>query len=310
MRERLPTYAILPGASEAPLVLYGPPHQLRGSVGVVNPGEERVTLRRACLSGDFLPHGPVTQRMSTLRVRPSEAAHFDLEFNLGPHTAPGRYSGEMEVAGVMHAVDVTVTEVHELNVSPETLVISGAPGSTVSKEIVVHNLGNVPVNIDPMIGLPLDDDLLDCRVLRATTSRLAERNGTSIDDVLKLLADAGQEVLQDAGILRARVTVGAGPLNPGEIRTLTCSFGLPKTLKFGSRYSTRFLIASNMVGLVVVPERLRSQESVSSGEEERGQDDFDSEPDPPTAAELKTERASKQPTTPTPRKPSTRRSSS
>ncbi len=255
MHERVPTYEIVSRSVEKPIVLYGPPNRLRGALDIANPGEEKVTLRRASLSGDFLPAGAVTQRMSTLRVRPTEAAQFDLDFDLGPHTPPGRYVGSIEVAGAVRPAEVTITEVHDLDISPDYLVITGAPGSTISKEVVVHNRGNVDAEMPSSMGLPLDDDLRDCRVLRQATAKVSEQDETSLDDLLKILADVGQQVLDDAGILRARIGGGKGPVAAGEIRALSCSFTLPKTLRFGSRYRARLPLGAQVVHVLVVPQR-------------------------------------------------------
>lgn len=255
MHERLPSYDVVAHAPEEPVRLYGPPTQVAGSVALRNPGEERAVLRRASLVGDFLAGGRHTERMSTVKLEPASEGRFDLAFNLDPHTPPGRYECEMEVAGVRRRVEVHVTEVANVRFEPRTLVVQAPPGSTVSKQLVVHNLGNVPLVVEPHLALALDDDLIDCRVLREGLTRFAERDEGGLDQLLRDLAVAGRRVLDDAGVARVKVISGSGEVAPGEVRALDLEVAVPSTLRNGSRYGGRITIGHRVAGVLIVPQR-------------------------------------------------------
>lgn len=255
MREHVPPYDVVAQEQGEPVLLSGPPTRLIGAMPLHNPGEERVVLRRAALVGDLVRGGRHTQRMATVKLEPADESRFDMLFELDPHTPPGRYQCELDVAGVRRPVEVQVTEVARVRFEPRTIVVQAEPGARVAKQLVVHNMGNVPIGVEPHLGVVLDDDLLDCRVLRDAVSRFAEREDGGFDELLQDLARAGKRVLDDSGMARVKVRAGAGEVAPGEVRTLDLEITVPQTLHHGSRYGGRITIGHRVVGLLIAPQR-------------------------------------------------------
>lgn len=255
MRERVPPYDVVAQELGEPVRLSGPPTRLVGAMPLHNPGEERVVLRRAALVGDLVRGGRHTQRMATVKLEPAAETRFEMLFELDPHTPPGRYQCELDVAGVRRPVEVQVTEVARVRFEPRTIVVQAAPGARVAKQLMVHNVGNVPILVEAHLAVALDDDLLDCRVLRDAVSRFAEREAAGFDELLQDLARAGKRVLDDSGIARVKVRTGAGAVGPGEVRTLDLEITVPETLHHGSRYGGRITIGHRVVGVVIAPQR-------------------------------------------------------
>src|SRR5205823_2812084 len=100
--------------------------------------------------------------ISTVVLRPGQSRRISLKLSLGAHTPPGEYRGEIEVAGRKRPVVYYVTEMLALEISPTTLVIENHPGATIAKQVIISNVGNVPLNIGEFGPVILDVERLDC----------------------------------------------------------------------------------------------------------------------------------------------------
>jgi hypothetical protein len=134
---------------------------------------------------------------------------------LAAHTPPGTYRIGVQFAdGQREEAAVTVEPRPRLRVSPSALRLAGAPGTAVSARLLVENRGNLTVHIDETLVTGLfDDDGIEsalAAVYRLETHDLNEIVGT------------GFARLREAhgGLLKLRVRAGAGPLAPGEQRSL------------------------------------------------------------------------------------------
>jgi hypothetical protein len=254
MHERLPPYDILDHPVDAPIFLFGPPAEITGVLALRNTGDEHAVLRQAKLRGDLIG-GESGRRLSTVRLAPDESTNVDLTFEIGPTTPPGVYKAEVEVAGARRAAVVRVTEVTDVDLTPFRLIIESEPGATVEKEVVVHNLGNVDARVNAAAVIPLDDEVLDCRVLRGALDRFTSRENPGFDDLLIDLAEAGRQALDRAGLARVRTVGGVQRIAPGDSRVVGFVVQVPTDLPQGSRYYGRLPVASRFVRLVFVPHR-------------------------------------------------------
>jgi hypothetical protein len=254
MHERLPSYDIVDHPADAPVFLFGPPKKLTGVVPLRNGGGERAVLRRAALRGD-VAGGLAVRRLSSVRLEPDQRSDVELTFDIDPTTPPGEYEAEVEVAGVVRSAVVRVTEAVAVDVTPFRLVIEAAPGDTVEKHVVVQNKGNVDALVNAAAVIPLDDEVLDCRILRGALDRFTSREDATFDDLLVDMAEAGRHALDRAGLARVRTIEGMQTIAPGEARTVGFLIQVPPNLPFGSRYYGRLPVSSRFVRLVFVPHR-------------------------------------------------------
>jgi hypothetical protein len=100
----------------------------------------------------------------------------------------------------------------------------------------LSNLGNVSITIDELAAIPLDDDLLQCRLLRAVVAALGEEQEQTIDSILTEFAHQSRTILQQSGLLRVRNLTGRLTLEPGQVSPVDLEFRLPDSLDKRTRY--------------------------------------------------------------------------
>ena len=264
MRERkLPDYDILDSPEDEPIVLVGQPHALYGEVRLRNPGDQRVILRETRLHAPPLTGGltragktaepgePIQQAISTVVLRPGQAQHVPLVVSLSARTPPGEYRGEIEVAGRKRPVVYYITERLALEISPPQLVIENHPGTTVTKQIVISNTGNVPLTIGDFGPVVLDIEFLDCIIGRAAVAR-----SDQIETMDRFYVEQVREtkrVHEATGILRVRNTSGSTVVEPGEVRAFDLQIRVPERLEKRFRYFGIVPIYTENLLFVLVP---------------------------------------------------------
>jgi len=202
---------------------FGPPTRLR--LAAANPEPFRAA-RGA--------HWPEGERAARRGARPSLRPGRDAaatRLRLDPLTPPGDYTVMLELAdGGEREAHVVVEARPRLRVSPSGLRLEGAPGGAASARLLVENRGNVGVTIgDALVTGVFDDDGIETAL--ASTYRL------DTDDVNRIVGHVFAR-LRDAhgGLLRLRVTEGAGEIAPGERRMLALETTLSSKLRRGHGY--------------------------------------------------------------------------
>jgi hypothetical protein len=259
-----------PAPEAGAIVLVGQPGALKGELYLDNPGDARLVLRGAALSSaqvqaetgarkagaarTALPESRiVAQKIPALTVRPGERRRVPLKFALAPETPPGEYHSHLQLADRSIPVVFHVVERLALEISPSQLVLRNEAGATIAKQVVLHNRGNVPLDIDELSAIPLDDELLNCRILRGVAAAVDGEAETNLDTVLAAFARHSRAALDQAGILRVRNRSGKLTLQPGEIRSITLEFRLPETLEKRSRYRALLPIYTADLVIVIAP---------------------------------------------------------
>ena len=146
-----------------------------------------------------------------------------------------------------------VTEKVDLDISPSQLVIRNEPGATVTRRVVLSNLGNVSITIDEVAAVPLDDDLLQCRLLRAVVAALGEEQEQTIDSILTEFAHQSKTILQQSGLLRVRNRSGRLTLEPGQVSPVYLEFRLPYTLDKHARYRALVPFLASDLEVIIAP---------------------------------------------------------
>lgn len=200
------------------------------------PGRLRLTLAQdlgggAALAAVHLPESlqPYLRGQHPALRRAGEPARTRLR--LPPDTPPGHYEARLAFAdGREAAVDLVIEPRPRLRVTPGTLHLAGAAGEQVQARLLLENRGNV--------SLPIEDALVtgvfDNNGIETALAAAYRLPGDDLNQVLATLFGR----LRDAhgGLLKLRVTEGAGPLDAGEQRWLTLETTLGTKLHAGHGY--------------------------------------------------------------------------
>lgn len=204
------------------ITLSGPPGSMSAIVQMDAGGVVVVPI--AIKLGD----GPVICRA---HVRPFGRGTSEIRLRLPGETPPGRYSGEGPFAGEPRAVTVEVEPVVRIRLHPKRTTLEAAGGAGPGFAVTVVNTGNVSVAIPEAAVFDLDDEESQDRALgRAMRARLVEGERL-VDRVFDEIRES------HGGEARLAVVEGAGPLEPGETRTLRCQLVLPTSVQAGRTYT-------------------------------------------------------------------------
>lgn len=246
---------------DGPIVLVGEPRSLRGNVHLHSYTASRVLLRRLpltfagkgarTLAAARPGPGPVV-RLHPGIIRPGHIGPVSLTVALDPHTPPGEYQAEVEIAGQMQPVTLHVTERTSISVSPAVLVIENNPDQTIAKRIVVSNLGNVPLNLGKIGAVYLDDDLLICRTLRHAAASVGD-DLRPVEEYLARILLSAKQVAERSGILRVYSRTEDITLQPGEVRPIDLEIRVPPTLDRRGRYRGVIAMHTASLSFVIVP---------------------------------------------------------
>jgi hypothetical protein len=251
---------------DGPLVLSGPPHKLRGKYTLLNSGSERLRLRETNIS-NLKRKGSraksslaFEQRKRPFVLRPGRSRRVPLTLAMDRHTPPGEYQAELTIGKQARAVTLYVAENIELSISPQRLVLPNVAGETAVRRVVLSNQGNVPLAIGEIGAVPLDDDLLVCRTLRAALKAVAneakdekQEETKCFDEYMGEIFHQAQIVLDKAGILRIHNKTGTVTLMPGATQAIELEIRLPDTLDKRTRYRGSAAIYTTSLNIVIVP---------------------------------------------------------
>ena len=250
-------FEVIDQPEEEPVVLAGQPQALTGEVRFKNPSENKLVLRGAQVRSRpeetkvaALP--AVSQALATVVLYPGQQRNVPINLSLSPHTPPGEYRFDLEVAGQVRQVVLHVVEAVNLEISPSEVVIENRPGAKITKRVVFSNRGNVPLNVGEIGAIPLDDELLQCRILRAAVAEVG-RETQPLEEYVAEIARQAIKVLDQAGTLRVHNTAGPFVLQPGEVRPVDLEISVPDTLDKRTRYRAAAAIYTTDLEFVIVP---------------------------------------------------------
>jgi len=247
--------------SDEPIVLMGHPEVLQGDLNLKNPLDEKIKLRDMKLRQvvpeeiDEKVKEPIQPRSQTLRsilLKPGQQRRVRLSMDLGPNTPPGEYRGEIEVAGQTQPVVLYVTEKVDIRVSPQRVIVENLSGQSVKKRIVVSNRGNVPISISEIGAVPLDDEQLQCRTLRAAAAAVGDETRT-FQEYLAIILYQAKLVMEQSGALRVRNLSGTTVVNPGEVKPVDLEIRVPDGLEKRSRFRGVVALYTANLEFLIVP---------------------------------------------------------
>lgn len=218
------------------LSLSGSAAGLRIPFALRNDSAEPVRLAEASLA-DVLAKGGAPLRRDPVPIQvslaPNAVTRASVRLRLDPATPPGRYEGQVKLAGLARAVAIDVLPEAKLDVRPSPLLIDAAAGSEQRFTVGFENRGNVPLTIDLAGTYPLGEEL------PIPPHRLEEPGASDhalaaiFDQVLGRVA---APALKPFGSAQLSMPGGAEHLQPGEARTALVAVRLPHGLAMTARY--------------------------------------------------------------------------
>ncbi len=262
MRERLTDYNLLADGGRT-LTLVGAPGPISHQLEFHNGGEQRAILRQASLVSSQLETA-TGQRlgvaMPSVVLHPGQARRVPIRITIPIHTPPGRYDGELLVAGQSVEVVIHVVEDYDLDVAPTEVVLENRAGDRTVRQIVCTNRGNVPLVIGEIGAVVLDDELTNCRSLRAVTAAWPDEGGQheAIDRFVDLFVKEGwKKVVEHSGVLRVHTAGGPQELLPGQTQVVDLEITLPDKLEPRTRYTGVAPLYMSDLTFQIVPVRGR-----------------------------------------------------
>ena len=262
-------------ADDEPIVFYGPPGRLRGTLRLHNGSSEKVKLSAAALD---LPNlrGPARLPIGHLpllgRVYPNQQAQVPVVLNLDPATPPGTYEGTVEVGANRQRVRVHVTEEVGLRVQPTSVSIFSEGDLAFPRGFVVENTGNVPLRLGSECIVPLVDTAELLVGIRRGLRGACD--AAEAEDVIKsILCAWSEQQVGPLSVKREDIT-----LQPGETRPLTITFTLPQDLQRFRRYVADLPLYTASLHLEVVTGDFKGSEKPGSDKPGRDKTEKRSQP--------------------------------
>ena len=168
-----------------------------------------------------------------LTVAANQIARANIRLQLDPATPPGRYQGELRLAGLVRPVRIDVVQRVDVTVRPQPLVIDAALGREQGFAVAFENRGNVPIVIDLVGRYPLGEEIPLSPKRAARPARGLARLGEIVDRALGGRDDVD---LVEVGAVEISMPGGPADLAPGASRTEKVSIALPETLSPLARY--------------------------------------------------------------------------
>lgn len=182
------------------------------------------------VTGGSLP----IDRGQVLTKRTGETRLF---LKLDRRTPPGTYTGTVSTDGRDIPLTVVVPERSAARLSPQTLHLTGEPGSAHCVDVVVENRGNTPIVLPHRSAGFLAPRARLCTALREA-SRGSGKDDTAQGFLDRFARAVATSINQERALM---VAVGAGGdvvISPGETTAVTLNLTIPKRLASG-RYRAR-----------------------------------------------------------------------
>lgn len=201
-----------------------------GSAGAIQVSNVSLAEVRLGAAGKPLRLDPIPVHLS---IAANGTASARVRLRLDPTTPPGRYQGEIKLAGISRPIEIEVLEQAELVVRPAPLVVDAALGPEQRFAVAFENRGNTTLTIDLTGDYPLGEEipLAPDRIERPADG--APRLGQIFKDVMGLSV---APALTQIGTLALFMPKGPVRLAPGEIRTEQIAVALPEGLSPVSRH--------------------------------------------------------------------------
>jgi hypothetical protein len=186
-------------ADDEPLVLYGPPESLWGSLRVQNQSGEgqRLGALAVELPGVRGVTGePVHALEAAARVRPHEKVRVELALRIDPLTPPGSYEGTLRIGARTQPLSVLVSERVDVRIVPDELAFYSEAELHFERELVLESRSNVAVRVAERHRARLLDSLEFPSAVTARAETGAESAQLLLEALAALRDDAGERWIE------------------------------------------------------------------------------------------------------------------
>ena len=200
-------------------------------------------------------------------LRPLGRSNSELLLKLPPQTAPGSYRGDADFDGDANSgakrrpIMVEIEPVTQLMLHPEQTTLEAGPASKSEFNLLIVNLGNVPVDIPESSTFDLDDEQAQDGALGRSLRAKLPQGEQRVDRFFEELR------VSHGGEARVLVRAGAGSLAPGESRTLQCTLVAPDMIQAGRSYSGDWPLGNtaHIIAVTAAKTAPRNSEGTSNG---------------------------------------------
>ena len=168
-------------------------------------------------------------------------------------TKPGEYRGRLRIGERHYGVVAHVEPSLHLACVPQRIELTYGPNRRLRETLTIVNDGNVTAAIEKHYGFGLFESTGVDRAIRSAF----EQHGTTQRSVVDAFSDAAAD--EYGGVAAASVAEGAGPLHPGEMRSVALSFRLSEKARHGGSYFGYLSIAN-----LTIPVSVRNAEHAAT----------------------------------------------
>lgn len=235
------------GAENARLFFSGPPGRLTGSIPLVNTTESRQNLR--CLEvngGDLMGSArkPLRDFPFTVRLSAGEQASVRGVIALDSRTPPGSYEIEVRIGSRIVPATVHVSEVVDLIAHPGSLTILAGSESSYTREVTVHNAGNIPLLSGTRCETPIFDSF---DPVTSMLVGLHKSDRKSNETMVKAVLDEWADLQAGTLVIHREPLV----LRPGQTEVVDLEFELPPELKPLRHYKASLQLYNAVLNLEI-----------------------------------------------------------
>jgi len=136
--------------AQKPILIYGSPGRVQGTLTIQNDSEEKLTVRSISIQAPKLRSQtlePLQEVRIFSRMYPSQQSRVTLDFPIDPSTPPGTYQATVQIGGQSQPVQIRISESMELEIEPDMVTVSAQDQKRFEREFVVTNVGNVPISV-------------------------------------------------------------------------------------------------------------------------------------------------------------------
>jgi hypothetical protein len=250
--------------SRNPVTLVGEPGSMSGWARIQNKqSDKRVVIHsgtlRFALHGErgkghaAKQHADAIECAATMMamVAPGQCVDVPIHASL-PSTVPaGEHHGELVLGTSTYPAKLLVGETRDTRVAPSQLFVTGGAGHAV-KQIYVSNYGNVAVTVGCFGAIPLDNELAECFIIRATLKNPLD-SPTTIDEwATRYLREAGKH-LEEIGMIWVDTKDGPVDVAPGETVAVELMIRVGRLPSVVSRYSAIVKLLDTNFQIIIVP---------------------------------------------------------
>jgi hypothetical protein len=217
------------GDEAALIVFAGPPASLSGSFVLRNDGDAILHALLLRLESDTLrtPDGAPLGRLAIgVALPPGERKRVTVTLRVDPFTPPGSYEATLVAGEKSYPVTILLTEQLATVLSPSELVLPTAAGKY-ERRLILRNDGNVPLTIDDIGVLLLEDADLIGQAFRGT---LLKTDHPKWDDLVGTVVDELKRNSAELGPLLVRTTNKPIHIEPGGNALLILEVEVPQNL--------------------------------------------------------------------------------